>query len=60
MGDKIVLLLLLLICLTFEIVIMLGIACSLSNGRIFFATIGMFGLHYYVVIASKTFERLIN
>ena len=59
MGDKLVVLLVLLICLTSEILLMLGMAALLSNGRIFFAVIAMFGLHYHAVIVSDCFKRLI-
>ena len=58
MGDKLVVLLL-LICLTSEILCMLGMACALANGRIFIAIIAMFGLHYHAVIVSECFKKLI-
>lgn len=60
MGDKLVVLLLLLICLTSEILLMLGMACLLVNGRIFIAVISMFGLHYHAVIVSECFKILIQ
>lgn len=59
MGDKLIVLLLLLICLTSEILCMLGMACALANGRIFIAIIAMFGLHYHAVIVSECFKKLI-
>lgn len=60
MGDKLVVLLLLLMCLTSEILLMLGMACLLVNGRIFIAIIAMFGLHCHAVIVSECFKRLIQ
>lgn len=60
MGDKFVLLLLLLIYLTNEILAMLVMACLLSNGHVFFAIIEMFCLHYYAAWTTETFEELIG
>lgn len=60
MGNKFgLLLLLLLIYLTSEILLMISITCLLSNGRIFFAVIAMYGVHYYATKTTETFKRLI-
>lgn len=60
MIDKFLLLLVLLVFLTNEILVMLTMACLLGNGRIFFAILAMFCLHFYAVGTTEAFKRLIQ
>lgn len=58
--NKLVLFLVLLVFLTNEILVMLAMACLLGNGRIFFALLTMFCLHYYAVGTTEIFKELIQ
>lgn len=60
MKNEFGLLLLMLMYLTFEIIVMLGMARFLANGRIFFAIFTMCGVHYYASKTTEIFKKLIQ
>lgn len=60
MGNKFVLLLLLIMYTTIGIMVMLAMASLLAKGQILFSIITMFGVHYFAFETAKTLDRLIE